>query len=158
VAFDDELKADEGLIAAMRRQMDGYLQMRDAAIAVKTKRGRLRVRQTTEISTRRRQTDEGWWGLLITLLVGGPMGDNQYGEVFATMYGRLSQLGLDAMFTTELSETLEPGHSALCLLVYQRDLKPTLAEMGQLGGRVLHTPLAEHSVETIRERLRETRP
>ncbi|MCP4965875.1 MAG: hypothetical protein GY926_17670, partial [bacterium] len=47
VAFDDELKADEGLIAAMRRQMDGYLQMRDAAIAVKTKRGRLRVRQTT---------------------------------------------------------------------------------------------------------------
>ena len=48
----------------------------------------------------------GWWGLLITLLVGGPMGDDHYGDAFRRYYGRLDELGIDDEFVTELRKIL----------------------------------------------------
>lgn len=154
VAFDDELKADEAFLAARRLESCGQLSMRDAAIAIKTRRGNLRVRETTEISTSRRPTADGWWGLLITLLVGGPMGASRYGPAFTDLYGHLDELGLDPEFASELSETLEPGHSAVFILVDGIDLRAYLGPLSQLGGRMLSTSLPGRSVETIHRRLR----
>ncbi|MDH3681623.1 MAG: DUF1269 domain-containing protein [Acidimicrobiia bacterium] len=154
VAFDDELEADEGLLTARRLESCGELTMRDAAIAIKTRRGQLRVRQTTEISTSRRPPADGWWGLLITLLVGGPMAASRYGNAFNDLYGRLDELGLDPEFTSELSESLEPGQSAVFILVDGAELGAVLRPLCELGGRILSTSLPDDAVETIRQRLR----
>ena len=154
VAFDDELKADEALVRARRLESRGELSLRDAAVAIKTRRGHLRVRQTTEISTSRRETTNGWWGLFITLLVGGPMGARHYGAAFDDLYGRLDEVGLDPDFASELSETLEPGQSAMFMLVKSTEPRDYERSLRKLGGRVLATSVPDHSVETIRQSLR----
>ena len=150
VAFADELKADEGLVTLRRRQKNGEIVIRDAAIALKTQRGKLEVRQTTEISTSRRRPPDGWWGLLIALLLGGAMGRNLYGDRFDSLYGRLSELGIDDEFVAELSETIEPGQSALFLLIREAHRDVAMEKLQTLGGHVLSSPLPEDSVRAIR--------
>ena len=154
VAFDDELKADEALVAVRRRQMRGEVDIRDTAIVLKTRRGRLEVRQTTEISTSHRKQPDGWWGLLIAVMLGGPMGRDRYGAGFSRLYGRLSELGIDDDFVTQVSELIEPGQSALFVLIDRENGDSATAILRSLGGQVFSTPLPEGSVRRIVETMR----
>jgi uncharacterized membrane protein len=152
VAFESESSADERLLDATRLMARNLLRMSDAATAVKTRRGKLRVRQTTEISGRPSGRVDGWWGFLITLLIGGPVGAAHYGQAFDELYGNLDELGIESNFAAELSETLEPGHSALFVLIEEDDFDAMI--FGQLDGVVFQTPFPERAATIINQAMR----
>jgi len=156
VIFDDDLRADEILLALVREHRAGELAIEDAAVAVKSTRGRLEIRQTTRIPVGRRDVANGWWGLLISLLIGGPVGRTHYGVGFDGLYGRLGTVGIDDAFCHELSESVEPGNSALFALVSYQHVARTVRRLRRFDGCLMHTRLPESGARAIREVLRGT--
>lgn len=139
VAFDDELKADEAMVAAARLQQKHQIDIEDAAIVVKTHKGKIKVRETTDITASKGATAGGWWGLLIGVLLGGPIGGVLWGAGLGALYGKMIDLGVDERFMKEVGETLSPGHSAIFFLVRSVNPEAALAELSRFDGKVLHT-------------------
>jgi uncharacterized membrane protein len=139
VAFDDEMKADEAMVAAVRLQKHFLIDVEDAAIVVKTTKGRIKVRETVDITAGRGATVGGWWGLLIGVLLGGPIGGVLWGAGFGALFGKLVDLGIDESFMRELGATLEPGNSAVFFLLRSANPEAALAELARFDGTVLHT-------------------
>jgi uncharacterized membrane protein len=151
--FDDDLRADEVLLAVLRAQRAGELAIVDAAVATKSTRGRLEIRQTTRIPIGRGDLANGWWGLLITLLIGGPAGRSHYGVGFDALYGKLGTLGADEAFCYELSESVEPGNSVLFALASQQNVAQTVRQLRRFNGSLMHTKLPESCAQAVRDTL-----
>lgn len=157
IVFEDELDADEYLIAQARAHSVELARVVDSAVAIKTERGKLRVRQTTEISGHRQQVPDGWWGLLVGLMVGGPITATHFGEAYTALAGRLDELGIERSFIDGLSETMEPGRSVLFVLHRAAPRGPMGDDPGHPEGRVFRTMLSDSSICHIGDLLRKAR-
>lgn len=139
VAFDDELKADEAMVAAVRLQRQHQIDIEDAAIVVKTRKGKIKVRETTDITASKGAAVGSWWGLLIGVLLGGPLGGVLWGAGVGALYGKMVDLGVDEKFMKEVGATLAPGHSAIFFLIRSVNPEAVLNELARFDGRVLRT-------------------
>lgn len=153
VIFDNDLRADVELITIVRDRTAGQLAFEDAATVVKTQRGRLEVRETVRIPIGRNERANGWWGLLITLVIGGPAGASHYGKGFDELFGQLDATGIDRAFCTGLSESIEPGCSALFAHVCSDRHAGIARRLSRLDGRLMRTKLPESCVQAVGEAL-----
>ena len=65
--------------------------------------------------------------------------------------GALADVGINDNFMRELSETLEPGCSALFVLVRKSTPDKILAELEGFRGKVLQTSLSHEEEQRLRE-------
>jgi uncharacterized membrane protein len=158
IAYETEEKGFEALNALERLQRLQLIRLVDAAVAVKDQRGRVKVKQTLEHNNT--GTAAGWggfWGLLIGLLFGGPIVGGIIGALLGVLIGRSQDIGIDNNFIQEVGDSLNPGNSALCMLVLEADEEQVLPELQKLGGTVAHaviqTSLSEESEKKLRQAL-----
>ena len=67
--------------------------------------------------------------------------------------GKTRDLGIDNQFIKEVGESLEPGNSALFILVIKATPDKVLDEMSKLGGTVYQTSLSTEDEETLKQAL-----
>lgn len=147
LAFDDPLKAQEAMLAALRLQRRGRLRLEDAAIVTRTSGGRVRVAQTKDLTPGSGAVSGSWWGLVAGLFVGNPLLGAALGAGVGGLFGKLRDLGIDDDQMKELGEQLPEGHAALFLLVADCHFVACLAEVRRFDGSLLHT-----TVDTVTER------
>ncbi len=124
----------------------------DAAVAVKKDNGKVKIRQTLESAAKGSKTIYGgFWGLLIGILFGGPLLGLLIGYAVAGLLGRNIDLGIDNDFIDSLSAELEPGNSALFLLVKDTDPETLAEAMGDHRGTLFHTTLPEECLTCLGE-------
>ena len=68
IGFDDELKADEALLAASRMQQHHMLDLEDACIVRRNRDWRIRVSETRDLQTGGAALRGGFSGLLVGTL------------------------------------------------------------------------------------------
>ena len=92
-----------------------------------------------------------FWGLLIGLLFFAPWLGLAIGAVTGAIAGGMTDVGVDDEFIKEVGNSIDPGHSALFLLV--RDATPDKVLEGLQGFDpiVLQTSLSEEQEERLRE-------
>lgn len=119
IVLDKPTRANEVLLALAHLQGAGKLRMHDAVIVAKDVDGRSSVVETVDITPAKGALAGGWWGLLGSLLVGGPAGLAVIlgGAAAGALYGRLVDHGLDDDWVRQMAEWIDPGTSALLLLV-----------------------------------------
>ena len=124
----------------------------DAAVAVKKANGKVKIRQTLEAAAKGSRTlYGGFWGLLIGILLGGPLFGLLIGYAVAGLLGRNIDLGIDNDFIETLSDQLEPGNSALFLLVNDTDPDTIAEAMGDHRGTLFHTTLPDGCLSVLDE-------
>jgi uncharacterized membrane protein len=67
--------------------------------------------------------------------------------------GALSDYGIDDDFIRSVGETLEPGTSALFILVRRATLDKVLPELRLFGGKIIHTSLSRGQEARLRQAL-----
>ena len=154
IAYDSEETGFEALDVADRLQKRELLRLIDAAVVVKDQQGTVTIKQTLE----HRKTGPaaawgGFWGLLVGLLFGGPILLGIVGAILGALIGKSQDLGIDNKFIQEVGESLEPGNSALCMLVLEAKEDRVLDEMRQMGGTVFQTSLSKENEEKLRQAL-----
>lgn len=150
VAYDDEFKADEVRLTLARLQREHLVELEDAAIVVKDKQGKVRLNQAVNL-TAAGAVSGGFWGLLIGTLFFAPLLGAAVGAASGAIGGALTDIGVDDQFMKELGETLQPGSSALFVLVRKATPDKVLDEVAQYGGKVLRTSLSKDQEAQLQE-------
>lgn len=153
IVFDGPRRANEVLVNLTNLHLDGKLRIGDAVVITKDEHGRAHIQQTIDITPGRGALVGTWWGLLAGLFV-GPLAIAG-GAAAGALYGKLVDLGLDDGWVKDMSRWLEPGCSALLLLVTLEDQPAVLHELRRYEGQVVTTDFPDAVREQLEDALRD---
>jgi len=152
VGFDHLDDARSAMKRLRELESDGQIRFEDTAIVERDPDGTARVHNevsgTTETAT------------LIGAVLGGvvtfvfpPLGA-ALGAAAGAAVGASLDRGVSRSFVNDVKETLQPGRSALFLVVKETEGDAAVAALRPFTGEVIQTTLPEESEEALREALR----
>lgn len=123
----------------------------DAAVAVKDPKGKVKVKQTLENQVSGSSAIwGGFWGLLIGLLFLAPIFWGLLGALMGYLMGKAGDVGIDDKFIKEVGESLDPGQSALFMLIVEATQDKVMDAMSEFGGEVYQTSLSKEDEEKLK--------
>jgi uncharacterized membrane protein len=146
IGYDDVHKAEEVRLALFKMQKDYLIDMEDAVVAEKREDGKVKLHQVHNL-TAAGAVSGGFWGTLIGIIFLNPLLGAAAGATAGAVSGALGDVGISNDFMKQLAAELEPGHSALFVLVRKSTPDKVLEELKGFGGKVLQTSLS-HEDET----------
>ena len=130
------------------------VELEDAAVAVMNEKGKVKVKQTLENQHAGSAATWGFfWGFLIGLLFGGPLFWGLFTALLGGLFGKATDLGIDNKFIKEVGNSLEPGQSALFILVVKATPDKVLPELAKFGGTVYQTSLSKEAEANLQKAL-----
>ena len=100
----------------------------------------------------------GFWGLLFGLLFFVPVFGLALGAGLGALMGKITKSGIDKEFQEQVRDLLQPGTSALFLVVEKVTPDKAVATLGEYGGTVLRSSLSEETEKMLQEELTHRQP
>ena len=119
LVLDKPSRASELLLTLVNLAGEGKLKMHDAVIVSKDDAGKTHIEETVDVTPAKGALSGTWWGMLAGLLIGGPvfLGAAIGGAAAGALYGKLVDKGLQDQWVKDMAAWIDPGTSALLLLV-----------------------------------------
>jgi uncharacterized membrane protein len=160
VAFPGEDTVDQVLNRLQALQKEHLIDLEDACVVVRDRNGKVHVKQAVNLVGLEAASGGAFgamWGTLIGLLFLNPLAGLLTGAAFGAgagaLSGMLSDYGINDDFIRSLGDTLEPGTSALFVLVRRATLDKVLPEVRPFGGQVIRTSLSTEQEARLRRAL-----
>jgi uncharacterized membrane protein len=164
VGFQGEDTADQVLNKLVALQKEHLIDLEDACVVVRDQTGTVRLKQAVHLVGMGAASGGAWgalWGTLIGLLFLNPLAGLLTGAAFGAgagaLSGALSDYGIDDDFIRSLGATIQPGSSALFVLVRRATMDKVLPELSPFNGTVLRTSLSNEQEARLRQALHEVR-
>jgi uncharacterized membrane protein len=141
VGFKDEFKADEVMSELRRLQSEYLVDLEDAAVVIRNQEGKVKIKQAQELVATGALSG-GYWGVLLSVLFFNPI-FTLVGAAAGALSGALSDIGINDDFMRDLGSTIEPGTSAIFVLVRKSTPDRVLADLSKFEGKVLRTSLSK---------------
>jgi uncharacterized membrane protein len=162
VGFKGEDTADQVLNKLTALQKEHLIDLEDACVVVCDQNGNVRLKQAVNLVGVGAASGGAWgalWGTLIGLLFLNPLAGLLTGAAFGAgagaLSGALSDYGIDDEFIRSLGSTIQPGSSALFVLVRRATLDKVLPELRPFGGTILRTSLSHEQEERLKKALQD---
>lgn len=153
VVFESEAKAEEVRNMILGMTKDYLIDIGDAAIAVKTADGKVKLNQLMN-TTAAGAAGGSFWGLLIGVLFLNPLVGVAAGAAGGALAGALTDVGVNDKFMKSIaSEDIKPGEAVLFVLVKRVTGDKVLEQLKGVGGRVLQTSLDHTREQALRDAL-----
>jgi len=149
LTFKTETGAEEMRDDLMRLQKEHLITLDDAAVVVRKLDGKAKVKQMTGL-VGAGALGGAFWGMLIGLLFLAPWLGLAIGAVTGAVAGGLTDIGVDDKFIKEVGEEIEPGDSALFLLVREATPDKVMDELRKFDAKVYQTSLSKEDEEKLR--------
>jgi uncharacterized membrane protein len=147
--FKTETGAEEmrdSLGSLLKQQL---LTLDDAAVVVRKEDGKVKVKQAVSL-VGQGALGGAFWGMFIGLLFFMPWMGLAIGAISGALAGKLSDVGVDDDFIKEVGAAIEPGTSALFLLVREATPDKVLDELTKFDAHVIRTSLTKEKEEALR--------
>ena len=95
----------------------------------------------------------GFWGLLFGLLFFIPFAGWALGAGMGALFGHLGEKTIDKAFQDQVREYLQPGTSALFMVIEKATPDKAIAALDQFGGTVIKTSLSDEDTRKLQEAL-----
>lgn len=155
IVYPDEFRAAEVMAALKRLQSQYLLDLEDACIVTRDKeKGKIKLHQAVNL-TAAGAASGAFWGTLIGMLFLMPLAGLAVGAAAGALSGKLSDYGINDEFMKSLSAKLEPGSSAIFMLVRRATVDKVEPELAKFGGQVLYTNLSNEGEEKLQKLLDE---
>lgn len=152
VVFNDESTAFEMRGALVKMQKQYLLEMEDAVVVTRDPDGKTKLHQAVSL-TGAGAVGGAFWGMLIGLLFLNPLLGAVLGAGAGAISGKFQDLGLDDKQMKEIGASLQPGTSALFVLIRKATadkvldgLKPFVGK-----GKVFQSSLNKDDEKALRE-------
>lgn len=153
IVFESEEKAEEVRNKILAMSKEYLIDIGDAAIAVKTDSGKVKLNQLMNM-TAAGAAGGSFWGLLIGVLFLNPLLGVAAGVAGGAIGGALTDVGVNDRFMKDLAaQDIQPGEAVLFLLVKNVTGDKVLEGIKGVGGRILRTSLDHDREEKLREAL-----
>jgi uncharacterized membrane protein len=153
VVFESESKAEEVRSKLLAMSKDYIIDVGDAAIAVKTADGKVKLNQLMNM-TAAGAASGSFWGLLVGVLFLNPLIGVAAGAASGAISGALTDLGVNDRFMKDLAAAdIQPGEAILFVLVKKVTGDKVLEGIKGVGGRILQTSLDHLREQRLREAL-----
>jgi uncharacterized membrane protein len=150
IAFDNETGAAEMRDALVNLQKQKLVTLGDAAVVIRRADGKVKVKQAVNL-VGTGALGGAFWGMLIGLLFWAPWLGLAIGALSGALGGALSDYGVDDGFVREVAGTIQPGHSALFLLIREATPDKLVDELKQFNGKIMQTSLSKDDEARLRE-------
>ncbi len=100
----------------------------------------------------------GFWGILFGLLFFIPFAGLAIGAGMGALFGHLGEKGIDKAFQEQVRDHLQPGTSALFMVIEQATPDKAIAALSQYGGTVIKTSLSDEDTAKLNEALAPAHP
>ena len=97
-----------------------------------------------------------FWGMLFGLLFFVPVLGMAVGAGFGALFAKLEKSGLDKQFQQQVRDMLQPGHSALFLVVEKVTPDKAVEALSKYGGTVLKSSLSKETEAELQDALHGT--
>jgi uncharacterized membrane protein len=162
VGFKGEDTADQVLNKLRALQQEHLIDLEDACIVVRDQKGDVHLKQAVNLVGVGAASGGAWgalWGTLVGLLFLNPLAGLLTGAAVGAgagaLSGALSDYGIDDDFIRSVGSTIQPGSSALFVLVRRATLDKVLPELRPFGGTILRTSLSHEQEERLKKALQE---
>lgn len=143
-------------LRALKKQE--LIDLLDACVVVRPEEGDVQIKQSVNMTALGASSGLGTGALVGTLagllmlnpLAGLTIG-GLAGAAMGALNGRMSDFGINDDFIRELGQTIQPGTSALFLLVAKATPDKVIAETREFNPRVLKTSLSKEQEEGLRD-------
>ena len=152
IGYDDEETAYRAAEEVYRLAQDLVIEPEAVAIISRDKNGKYKV------TTNHHPVAEGatWgmlWGTLFGLLFFVPVFGLAVGGALGALFGAIDRIGINKEFQREVREMVQPGTSALFMVVDKVTPDKAVAALSKFGGRVLKSSLSSDAEQKIQEAL-----
>jgi uncharacterized membrane protein len=141
IGYKDLYQAEEVRLKLWKLQKDYLIDLEDAVVATKDQEGKVKLHQAVNL-TATGALSGGFWGSLIGLIFLNPLLGLAMGAAAGAASGALTDVGIEDKFMKDLAATMQPGSSALFVLVRKSTPDRVLEEIKGTGGTVLQTSLS----------------
>ncbi len=154
VGFKDEFKADEVMNELRKLQSQYLVDLEDAAVVVRNQEGKVKIKQAQELVAAG-AVSGSYWGILLSVIFFNPI-FALVGAAAGALSGALSDIGIDDNFMRDLGSTIEPGTSAIFVLIRKSTPDRVLADLSKFEGKVLRTSLSKEDEAKLQAALTKT--
>ncbi len=152
IGYDDMTTAISALDAAESMAADLVIQPDALAAIVRNEEGKFRT-ITNQHIVGQGATWGMFWGLLFGILFFVPFFGMAIGAAFGALGGKLGKSTIDKQFQDQVRAQIQPGTSALFMIVEQMTTDRALEELSKFGGTVIKTSLSKEQEAEIQEAL-----
>jgi uncharacterized membrane protein len=150
LAFPEAHGAERALAEIGRLQREQLIVLEDAATVTREGDGKPKVKQATSL-VGAGAWGGAFWGMLIGLLFFMPWLGLAIGAVTGALAGKFTDFGIDDQFIREVQAKIQPGQSALFLLVRQVTTDKVIDALRPYGPEVLRTSLSKEQEQKLRD-------
>jgi uncharacterized membrane protein len=152
IGYGDETTALEAMQTAEDLAADLIIQPDQIAAIVRHKDGKFQV-VTNHHEVGGGAAWGGFWGLLFGLLFFVPVFGMAVGAGLGALMGKLEKSGIDKEFQRQVRDMLQPGTSALFLVVEKVTPDRAAEALSKYGGTVLKSSLTREAEQELQHEL-----
>lgn len=153
IAYPDEATAERAAEEARRLAHDLLIQPDAIAVVVRDSEGKIHVHTTHHHQGIGATTWGMFWGLCFGALFFIPVFGLAIGTGLGVLMHKMHNAGIDREFQEQVREKVQPGTSALFLILDRASPEATIAALHEYGGTVLTSPLNEDGERELHEAL-----
>jgi uncharacterized membrane protein len=154
IAYPDETTAEQARKTVQDLEHDLIIQADQVAAISRDSKGQFHVTTTHGgTSGGSGAVWGGFWGLLFGLLFFIPFAGLAIGAGFGALFGHLGKNAIDDEFQERVRDELQPGTSALFMVIEQSTPDKATAALSKYGGTVIQTSLSEEDTAKLQEAL-----
>lgn len=152
IGYPDEATAEAAADEARRLAKDLIIQPDAIAVIVRDKDGSYHV-HTNHHTVGAGATWGMFWGFLFGLLFFIPVFGMAVGVGMGALMGKLTKTSIDKQFQEQVRDMLQPGTSALFLMLEKVTPDKAVDAMSKYGGTVLKTSLSNKDEQELQDAL-----
>ena len=152
IGYPEEAAAEEAAGEARRMAGDLIIEPDAIAVIVRDKEGKYHV-HTSHHPVGAGATWGMFWGLLFGLLFFIPVFGIAIGAGLGALMGKITKSGIDKSFQEQVRGMLQPGTSALFLMVEKVTPDRAIEGLSKYGGTVLKTSLSREGESELQDAL-----
>ena len=159
IGYPDETTAERARETVQGLEADLVIQADQVAAISRDAQGKYHVTTTHGgASTSGGAVWGGFWGLLFGLLFFIPFAGWAIGAGFGALFGHLGKHAIDETFQKEVRDYVQPGTSALFMIIEKATPDKAIAALDQYGGTVIRTSLSDEDTAKLQEALQPKEP
>jgi uncharacterized membrane protein len=154
IGYPDQGTAEQAVGTVWRLEEELIIQADQVASIARDPGGKYHVHTTHGgIATASGAVWGGFWGFLFGFLFLIPFAGWAMGAGLGALLGHMSETGIDKAFQQQIRDYLQPGTSALFMIIEHASPEEAIAALQQYGGTVIKTSLSEEDTKKLREAL-----